>query len=67
MSKFSAEEEMVMMLYSPGTREGLINELVAMKKQLTPEEKKLRGLADSIIEKMDAATDEDFECLDFFP
>ena len=58
---------MVMMLYSPGTCQGLISELVLMKKQLTPQEKKLRSLADSIIGKLDAVSDDEFEHLDFFP
>ncbi len=34
MKKFSKEEIMLMMLYNPGSREGLIKELAGMKVQL---------------------------------
>ena len=39
MIGFTPEEQMVVLLYSPGTRPGLIAELTAMKQQLTPREK----------------------------
>jgi len=67
MSKFSSEEQLVIMLYSPGTRQGLTTELIEMKNQLTTSERKLRNLADSILEKLDTVTDQEFESLDFFP
>ena len=37
MKKFTKEETMLMMLYNPGSREGLIRELAGMKVQLQPE------------------------------
>lgn len=67
MSKFSSEEQLVIMLYSPGNRQGLTAELIEMKNQLTPGERKLRHLADSILEKLDTMTDQEFERFDFFP
>lgn len=67
MIKFSAEEQMVMMLYSPGTRRGLTSELNTMKRELSPTERKLRRLADSILGKLETLTDEEFESLDLFP
>ena len=44
--KFTPDEQMVVMLYSPGTRLGLIAELTVMKRQLTPGEKKLKALSE---------------------
>lgn len=67
MIGFTPEEQMVVMLYSPGTRPGLIAELTSMKKQLTPREKKLNRLADSVLAKLEEITDKEFESLDFFP
>ena len=67
MDNFSAEEKMVVMLYNPGTRQGLISELNTMKQQLTPSERKLTRLADSILGKMEQISDQDFDQLDFYP
>ena len=67
MIKFSPEEQTLMMLYSPGTRPGLIAELETMKKQLNNRERKLRVLADSVLEKLAQISDEDFMQLDLFP
>ena len=50
MIKFSPEEQTLMMLYSPGTRPGLIAELKTMKSQLSSRERKLRILAESVLE-----------------
>lgn len=67
MIRFSSEEQMMVLLYSPGTRLGLIAELNAMKAQLTPSERKLHRLANSVLAKLNQITDEEFEYLDFFP
>lgn len=67
MIRFSTEEKMMVLLYSPGTRPGLIAELSAMKRQLTPRERRLNKLADSVLAKLYKITDEEFEHLDFFP
>lgn len=67
MIRFSTEEQMMVLLYSPGTRPGLIAELNAMKQQLTPRERRLNKLADSVLAKLNQITDEEFEHLDFFP
>ena len=67
MIRFSSEEQMMVLLYSPGTRPGLIAELNAMKQQLTPRERRLNKLADSVLAKLNQTTDEEFEHLDFFP
>lgn len=67
MIKFSPEEQTLMMLYSPGTRPGLIAELETMKKLLNNRERKLRVLADSVLEKLAQISDEDFMQLDLYP
>ena len=38
MKEFTRDERIMMMLYNPGTRAGLIAELEAMRLQLTPSE-----------------------------
>ena len=66
-TRFTKEESMLMMLYNPGSREGLIRELAGMKVQLTPEEKRLGKLTDRVIKKLKCMDDETFEGLDFYP
>ena len=67
MKKFTKEESMLMMLYNPGSREGLIRELAGMKVQLQPEEKKLAKLTDKVIRKLNSMDDTEFEKLDLYP
>lgn len=67
MIRFSPEEQMLMMLYSPGDRPGLIAELEAMKTQLNKRERKLRGLTESVLEKLAQISDDDFLQLDLYP
>ena len=66
-TRFTKEESMLMMLYNPGSREGLIRELAGMKVQLAPEEKRLSRLTDKVIKKLNALDDETFEGLDLYP
>ena len=44
MKDFTPDEQIMMMLYNPGTRAGLIAELEAMRLQLTPSERRLNRL-----------------------
>ena len=67
MKKFTKEEITLMMLYNPGSREGLIKELAGMKVQLQPEEKKLAKLTDQVIGKLKCMDDSDFSRLDLYP
>ena len=67
MIRFSPEEQMLMMLYSPGDRPGLIAELEAMKTQLNKRERKLRGLTESVLTKLAQISDDDFLQLDLYP
>ena len=66
-TRFTKEESMLMMLYNPGSREGLIRELAGMKVQLAPEEKLLSRLTDKVIKKLNAMDDATFEGLDLYP
>ena len=65
--RFTPDEMMVILLYSPGSRLGLIQELNTMKQQLTPRERKLKNLTERVLEKLDQLSDEEFDALDFFP
>ena len=51
--RFTDDEWMLMMLYSPGTRTGLIAELQTMQKSLTG--------------KLAEMTDAEYEALDLYP
>ena len=67
MTQFSREERFFMMLYNPGTRAGLIEELQEMRGQLTPGERRLRKLTDRTLEKLTAISDGDFDALELYP
>ena len=67
MMDFTQDERNMMMLYSPGTRPGLIAELETMKSQLSSRERKLRILAESVLEKLAQISDEEFMQLDLYP
>ena len=66
-TRFTKEESLLMMLYNPGSREGLIRELAGMKVQLAPEEKRLSRLTDKVIKKLNAMDDATFQGLDLYP
>ena len=57
---FDREEIMLMMLYDPGTRLGLAQELRLMQCYLMPDETALRELSDSVICKLERMTDAEF-------
>lgn len=62
---FSSEELILMMLYNPGTRLGLIQELRLMQCYLLPDETALHELSDGVIEKLKLMTDADFAKVEF--
>ena len=62
---FDYEELMLMMLYNPGTRLGLIQELRLMQCYLAPDEVALRELSERVIEKLKLLTDAEFAELEF--
>ena len=64
---FSNDEMIMMMLYSPGNRPGLISTLEDMKGQLTGDDAELSALVDSILPKLNAMTDEEFNGMSICP
>ena len=65
--EFSRDELIIMMLYSPGDRPGLISTLEDMKGQLTGEDKELLNLICAILPKLEAMTDEQFDGMSICP
>lgn len=66
MKRFSPDEKMMILLYSPGTRSGLISELKTMQNQLMISEKRLFNLSESVLQKLNEMSDLEFENMDFF-
>ncbi|MCD8130400.1 MAG: transposon-transfer assisting family protein [Lachnospiraceae bacterium] len=64
---FTGKELMLMMIYSPGTRPGLIEALKNMRGELTKSERSLRALTDSVLGKLEKMTDKEFEELPLYP
>ena len=62
---FNSEELMLMILYNPGTRLGLMQELRLMQCYLMPDETALRELSEGVIEKLKLMTDSDFTEIEF--
>lgn len=62
---FNSEELMLMVLYNPGTRLGLMQELWLMQCYLMPDETALRELSETVIEKLKLMTDADFSEIEF--
>lgn len=67
MSRFTYEEQELMSIYDPGTREGLIANLEEMRGYLEPDEAELLELTDSALEKLRAISDEEYEQLELIP
>ena len=65
--RFTDDEWMLMMLYSPGTRTGLIEELQKMPKSLTGRDRNLRRWTASLLAKLAEMTDAEYEALDLYP
>ena len=59
LMNFNGEELMLMILYNPGTRLGL------MQCYLMPDETALRELSEQVIEKLKLMTDAEFAELEF--
>lgn len=62
---FNSKELMLMVLYNPGTRLGLMQELRLMQCYLMPDETALRELSETVIEKLKLMTDADFSEIEF--
>ena len=67
MMNFTHAEINLMAIYNTGTREGLIEELTAMRKYLESDETELMELTDSALAKLNTLTDAEFDTLDLIP
>ena len=64
---FTNNEMNLMCIYDTGSRTGLINALSEMRKELDVDEATLRELTDSVLNKLSAMADEDYEQLELYP
>lgn len=64
MMEITKDEVMLIMIYSPGYRKGLISELEQMKSKLQSDEIELKSLTDEVLKKVRSMTDEEFKQLD---
>lgn len=64
---FTYEEQQLMSIYNPGTRQGMIQALTEMRTYLDEGERELKELTDSTIAKLNAITDAEFDTLDLIP
>lgn len=63
---FTDDEWMLMMIYSPGTRLGLMEELESMQKELTGRDRNLRKWTKSVLRKLSQMSDAEFDELDLY-
>ena len=67
MGDFTFEEMNLMCIYNTGSRTGLIDALMEMRGELSPEETELRELTDSALMKLRAMSDAEFAELELYP
>ncbi len=67
MMNFTQDELNLMMIYSPGTKSGLMDELQKMKEQLTGREWRLHRLTEATLQKLDQISEKEFEELCLYP
>ena len=65
--QFTDDEMNLMMIYSPGTRLGLIKELTVMQNSLTLRDRNLKRWTASVLTKLKNITDNEFQGLDLYP
>lgn len=67
MMDFTNDEMNLMCIYDTGDRMGLIKALSEMRKELSKEEIELREMTDSVLKKLSAMSDADYEKLELYP
>ena len=67
MNNFTQDEINLMCIYNTGTKDGLMDALTAMREYLEPEEAELRDLTDSVLEKLERISDEEYDELELCP
>lgn len=63
MSRFTVEESNLMCIYNTGSRTDLLSELTEMQTHLATDETELLALTKTVMEKLSAMGDEEFESL----
>lgn len=63
MSRFTVEESNLMCIYNTGSRIDLLSELKEMQSHLAADETELLTLTKTVMNKLSAMSDEDFESL----
>ena len=58
--EFTNDEKMLIMLYNPGTRTGLIMELAKLTENLTTEDEDLKGMVGRLVPKLTQLSDKEF-------
>ena len=67
MNNFTFEETNLLCIYNTGSRTGLIDALMEMRAELSPEEAELRELTDNALGKLRAMSDAEFAELELYP
>ncbi len=67
MTDFTNDEMNLMCIYDTGDRTGLIKALSEMRKELSTGEVELREMTDSVLNKLSAMSDADYEKLELYP
>ena len=67
MGTFTFEETNLLCIYNTGSRTGLIEALIEMRGELSPEEPELRELTDSALSKLQTMSNEEFAQLELYP
>ena len=63
MPEFEPDERNLICLYNTGSRKGLIKDLNEMLPYLSEDEGELRNMANSVLRKLNAMTDGQFDAL----
>lgn len=67
MMNFTNDEMNLMAIYNTGTRDGLMDALTVMREYLEEDEAELRDMTDSVLEKLNAMTDSEYDELVLIP
>ena len=65
-NNLTLDERMMILLYSPGTKPGLVSKLHEIQRCLTPEETELMALTQRVLTKVDAMSNTEFAELRLF-
>ena len=67
MMNFCIDEMNLMAIYNAGSRAALMDALTAMREYLEEDEAELRDMTDSVLEKLNAMTDSEYDELVLIP